>query len=92
MKRINSNYHVLYVLKSAQPKCVVIISNFDKELVNCRSECFLNILNSNIVLAGCNAPTSQTRRMALSILGQKNDSFNAGVLATSTTCRSAYAR
>ena len=49
-----ANYHILHVLKSSETKLRKdIISNCEKDLVNCISECFLNILNGNIELTGC---------------------------------------
>jgi hypothetical protein len=49
MKRVRSNYHALQVLKRAHPKLrKTIISNCDKELANCISECVLNVLNGNL--------------------------------------------
>jgi len=54
MKRIKSNYHTLQVLKTAQPKLrKAIISNSNRELVHCISECILNILNGNLKLTDC---------------------------------------
>jgi len=54
MKRIKSNYRTLQVLKTAQPKLrKAIISNSNRELVNCISECILNILNCNLKLTDC---------------------------------------
>ena len=47
MKRIKSNYHALQVLSSAQTKLrKAIISNSNRELMNCISECILNVLKS----------------------------------------------
>jgi len=54
MKRVKTNYHTLQVLKTADPKLrKAIISNCNKELVNCISECVMNVLNGNIKLPGC---------------------------------------
>jgi hypothetical protein len=54
MKRIKSNYHALNVLKSAQPKLrKAIISNCNRELLNCISECILNVLNGNLKVSDC---------------------------------------
>jgi predicted nucleotidyltransferase len=47
MKRIKSKYHALQVLSSAQPKLrKAIISNSNRELMNCISESILNVLKS----------------------------------------------
>jgi hypothetical protein len=55
MKRLSSNYHTLHVLKTAEPRLrKALISNSNKEFVNCVSECLLNVLNGNIKLLGCN--------------------------------------
>ena len=45
MKRIQSNFYKLHVLKDAKPKLrKAIISNCDKELIHTISECALNVL------------------------------------------------
>ena len=49
MKRIKSNYHAIKLLKSSQPKLrKAIISNCNRELFNCISECILNVLKANL--------------------------------------------
>jgi hypothetical protein len=54
MKRIKQNYHTIHVVKHARPKLrKAIISNCDVDLVNCISECVLNVLNGNVALTGC---------------------------------------
>jgi len=54
MKRIKQNYHTIHVVKQARPKLrKAIISNCDVDLVNCISECALNVLNGNVALTGC---------------------------------------
>jgi hypothetical protein len=54
MKRIKKNYHALNVLKSAQPKLRnAKISNCNRELFNCISECILNVLNGNLKVSDC---------------------------------------
>jgi len=51
MKRVKPNYHALHVFKTAEPRLrKAFITNFNKELVNCISECMLNVLNGNIRL------------------------------------------
>ena len=53
MKRVKENFHTLQVLKHARPKLRnAIISNCDRDLVNCVSECVLNVLNGNVSLTG----------------------------------------
>jgi len=65
MKRVK-NYHTLQVLKTAEPKLrKAIISNCNKELVNCISECVLNVLNGNIKLTGCVTRKLQKHKAAL---------------------------
>jgi len=55
MKFVSSNYYTLHVLKKAEPRLrKAIVSNCNKKLVNCLSECFLNVLNGNIQLSVCN--------------------------------------
>ena len=55
MKRIKSNYHALKLLKTAQPKLrKAIISNCNQELLNCISECILNVLNGNLCQTALN--------------------------------------
>jgi len=49
MKRVKSNYHALHVLKTAEPKFgKALMTNCNKDPVNCISECVLNVLNGNI--------------------------------------------
>jgi len=66
MKRAKTNYHTLQVLKSAEAKLRnVIISKRKKELLNCKSECVLNVLNGNIKLTGCDRRKLQKYKAAL---------------------------
>ena len=54
MRRIKSNYHKIHTLKDAQPKLLkAVISNCDKDVVNCVSESALNILHGNVKLSDC---------------------------------------
>jgi len=54
------------MLKSADPKFrKAIISNCNKELFNCISDCFLNVLNGNIKLTGCVTRKLQKHKAAL---------------------------
>ena len=51
MKREKSNYHALHVIKTAETRLrKAFITNCNKELVNCISECVLNVLNGNLKL------------------------------------------
>ena len=55
MKRVRSIYHALHVLKTAEPRLrKALITNCSKDLVNCISECVLNVLTVNVKLSGCN--------------------------------------
>jgi len=66
MKRVKSNYHTLQVLQTDDPKLrKAIISKCNKELVNCISECVLNVLNDNIKLAACDTRKLQKHKAAL---------------------------
>ena len=66
MNRITSNYHTLHVLKSAQIKLrIAIISNCDKKLVNCISECVLNVLNCSNALTECDTRKLRKHKVAL---------------------------
>jgi len=54
MRRIKSNFNKLHTLKDEDPKLrKAIISNCDKDLVNCVSECALNLLHGNVKLSAC---------------------------------------
>jgi len=65
MKRVKTNYHTLQVLKTADPKLrKAVISNCNKELLNCISECVLNVLNGNIKLPYCVTRKLQKRKAA----------------------------
>jgi len=72
MKRIKENYHTLHVLKHARPKLrKAIISNCDRDLVNCISECVFNFLNGNIALTGCVKLMLSKHKLALRKLVDK---------------------
>ena len=62
MKRIQANYHTLHVLNLTQAKLrKAIVSNSDRNHVNCICERVLNVRKSNIALTGYdNAQTSQS--------------------------------
>ena len=54
MKHIKTNFHKVYTNKDAQQKIrKAIISNCDKDLVNCVSKCALNFLHGNVKLSDC---------------------------------------
>ena len=54
MKRVKSNYHDLQVLKTAEPRLrKALITNCNKELVNCITECVLNMINGYLKLSVC---------------------------------------
>jgi len=77
MKYVRSNYHTLQVLKTAKPKLrKAIISNCNKELVNCTSECVLNVLNGNIKLTGCNTRKLQKHKAALCKVADRHVSLS----------------
>ena len=53
MKHIKDNF-LIHVLKHARAKLgKAILSNCDRDLLNCISECVLNVLNGNVPLTGC---------------------------------------
>jgi len=63
---VKTNYHTLQVLKAADPKLrKAIISKRNKKLVNCISECVLNVLNGNIKMTGCDTRKLQKHKAAL---------------------------
>lgn len=54
MKRIKSNFHILHVLRRANPKLRrAILQSGDKQLILTIIECALNILNGNCKLSKC---------------------------------------
>jgi len=66
MKRIKANYHTLHVLRSAQTKlCKSIISFCYRDLVNCISECVLNVLNAEIALTVYDTRKLRKHKLAL---------------------------
>ena len=100
MKRVK-NYHTLQVLKTADPKLrKAVISNCNKELLNCISECVLNVLNGNIKLPGCVTRKLQKHKAALRSLRQARASLQEketyctawGVPAASIERSPTYAR
>jgi hypothetical protein len=74
MKRVRSNYHALQVLKTAHPKLrKAIISNCVKELVNCISDCVLNVLNGNLP---CNTSKLRKHKVALRKVSDRHVSLS----------------
>ena len=67
-----ANYHTLQLLRSAQPKLrKAIISNCDRDLVNCITEFILNDLNGNIALTGFDTHKLHKHKLALRKLVDK---------------------
>ena len=63
MKRVKWNYHTLQVQKTADSKLrKAIISKCNKKLVNCISECILNVLNGNIKMKFYVTPSYKNTR------------------------------
>jgi len=78
MKRGRSNYHALNVLKKAEPKLPkAIITNCNKELYNCISECVLNVLNSNLKSSDCNMRKLKEYNSALPKVADRHVSLSA---------------
>jgi site-specific DNA-adenine methylase len=72
MKRINSNYHKLQVLRKANPKLrKAIISNCNKELLNAISEIALNVLQVNIELPATSRQKLRKHKTALRALADR---------------------
>ena len=66
MKRIKVIFHTLHLLKYARPKLrKAVISNCDRDLVNCIIECVLNVLKVNVVLMGCEKRKIWKHKLAL---------------------------
>ena len=59
MKRVRSDDHALHVLNTAETRLrKALITNCNRKLVNCISECVLNVLNGDLKLSG-----SKTRKL-----------------------------
>jgi len=72
MKRTKANYLSLHVLKISLPKLrKALISNNDRDFVNCIIECVLNVLNGNTTLTGCEKSKLSQNKLALSKLVDK---------------------
>ena len=68
MNSVNAKYHTLHALRSAQPKLrEAITSNSDRDLVNCISECVLNVLNGNIALTVCDTRKIHKNNLSMRI-------------------------
>jgi len=78
MKRVKSNYHGLHFLKTAEPRLPkALITNCNKELVNCISECVLNVLNGNIQLSGCKTRKLKKFKSAFRKVADRHISLSA---------------
>jgi len=64
--------HTIHVLKSSQPKFrKAIISNCERNIENCISDCVLNVLIGNIALTVCDTRKLRKYKSALRILFDK---------------------
>jgi len=78
MKRINSNYDALQVLRSAQPKLRKAISlNGNRELLNSISECVLKLLKGNLKVLECAKRKLSKHRSVLRKVADKRVSSSA---------------
>ena len=78
MTRVKLDYHVLHVLKTADPKLrKAIISNYNKELVNSISECILNVWNGNVNLSGYNTRKLLKHKDTLRKVEDKRDPLSS---------------
>jgi len=77
MKPMRLNYHALHVLKTADPRLrKALISNCNKELVNCISECVLNVLKGNMKLSGSKRRKLQKYKTALRKVADRPESLS----------------
>ena len=77
MKRVRSNYHALHLLKTAEPRLRnALITNCNKSLVECISECVLNVLNRNIKLSGSNTRKVKKQKTALRKVADRDVSLS----------------
>jgi len=73
MKRIESNYHTLQVLKTSDPKLrKAILANCKSELVKTLSECSLNLLRGNVKLTLCQKKKLRKYRVYLRKLADRH--------------------
>jgi len=60
---VKSNYQALHVLKTSEQRLrKALLSNCKKVLVNCISECVLNVLNVNLNLSDSNTRKLQKHK------------------------------
>jgi len=65
------------MLKTAEPRLrKALTTNCNKELVNCVSECVLNVLNGNIKFSGFNTRKLQKHKAALRKVADKHVSLS----------------
>jgi len=73
---VRSNYHALQELKRAQARLrKALITSCNKEILNCISECVLNVLNGIIKLSGFNSRKLQKHKGALRMVTDKHVSI-----------------
>jgi hypothetical protein len=78
MKRIKANYHTLHVLRSDQTKLrKAIISFCYRDLVNCISECVLNVLNAEIALTVYDTRKLRKHKLALNKILDKQTTLSS---------------
>ena len=70
MKRTKEYFRPLAKLRKA------ILSNCDRDLENCISECVLNVLNGNVALTGCVKRKVSKHKLALRKLVDKQVPIN----------------
>ena len=69
MKHVKENLHTLHVLKNARLKLrKAFISNCYRDLVNCISQCVMNVLNSKGAQTGCVNLKLSKHRLAFRML------------------------
>jgi len=66
MKRIQSTYHNLNVIKTADPKLrKAIITNCNQETLKSICECALNLLDCNVPISACNKRKFRTYKYSV---------------------------
>jgi len=74
---VKSNYHAFHVLKTAESRLrKALITNCNKEHVNCISECVLIVLNGNLKLSDCNRRKLQKHKSALRKVADRHVSLS----------------
>ena len=77
MKRVKSNYYALHVLKTVERRLrKALITNWNKELVNCISECVLNVPNGNLKLSDSYTRKLQKHKSALRNVADRHVSLS----------------